>query len=90
MMATESSEGWKNYATRCVNEWLTQEESDYDTLMGLVNDPDLNRQQKAANLKATVEEMNPLLDVPSVWGDLIVAALQDVDWLEIILNHQED
>ncbi len=30
MMATESSEGWKNYATRCVNEWLTQEESDYD------------------------------------------------------------
>lgn len=90
MMATEGGEGWKNYATRCVNEWLTQEESDYDTLMGLVNDPDLNRQQKAANLKATVEEMNPLLDVPSLWGDLMVAALQDVDWLEIVLNHQED
>ena len=90
MMATESVEGWKNYTTWCVNEWLTQEESDYDTLMSLVNDPDLDRHQKASNLKATVEEMNPLVDVPSLWGDLLVAALQDVDWMEIILNHQED
>ena len=90
MAAETGSEGWKNYATRCVNEWLTQEESDYDMLMGLVNDPDLDRHQKAANLKATVEEMNPLLDVPSLWGDLMADALQDVDWLEIILNHQGD
>ena len=51
MMATESSEGWKNYATWCVNEWLTQGESDYDTLMGLVNDPNLNRQQESGESK---------------------------------------
>ncbi len=57
---------------------------------GLVNDPELDRQQKAATLKATVEEMNPLVDHPSLWGDLLVAALQAVDWLEIILNHLED
>jgi len=62
MMASGGGSGdWKNYATRCVNEWLTQEEGDYNTLMGLVNDPELERQQKAASLKATVEEMNPLL-----------------------------
>ena len=90
MMVIGSGKGWKNYATWCVNEWLTQEESDYDTLMDLVDDPDLDREQKAASLKATVEDMNPLLDVPSLWGDLIVAALQDVDWLEIILSHREE
>jgi len=28
MMATKSSGGWKNYATRCVNEWLTQAAGD--------------------------------------------------------------
>ena len=82
--------GWKNYATWCVNEWVSQEESDYDALMDLVDDPDLDRDQKAVSLKSTVEEMNPLFEVPSLWGDLIAAALQEVDWLEIILNHEEE
>ena len=82
--------GWKNYATWCVNEWVSQEESDYDALMDLVDDPNLDRHQKAASLKATVEEMNPLLNVPSLWGDLMAAVLEEVDWLEIIRNHEED
>ena len=55
-----------------------------------MNDPDLDRHQKAASLKATVEEMNPLLEVPSLRGDLIAAALREVDWLEIVLKHEED
>ncbi len=90
-MATGSQfEGWKNFETWSVNQWLTDEESDYDSLMVLVNDPELDRQQKAETLKTLVGEMNPLVDHPSLWGDLMGAALQSVDWMEIILNPQEE
>jgi len=88
MTSERGFSGWKNYATWCVNEWLSQEEADYDALMDLINDPNLDRHQKAASLRATVEDMNPLLDVPSLWGDLLAAVLRDVNWLEIVRNHE--
>jgi len=41
-------------------------------------------------LKESVEEMNPLADQPSLFSDLVTAALSEVDWHEVAQAFLDD
>ena len=99
MQATQDTtfNGWPNYETWCVNLWLTNEPGTYGALDAIAHDRaidsntsgDLNIFMKAEVLKDRVLEMAPL-DGATMFVDLLQSALNNVDWSEIIRNHQED
>lgn len=88
-MATH--EGWKNYATWCVNLWLDNDQGLYlavkEQAEGLSssatdgNDRDGAKADMASWLKDFVTEMAPSLE--GLWSDLLTATLGEVDWDEI-------
>ena len=87
-MATDTTyNGWPNYETWCVNLWLTNEQGSDAMLQSIVNDS--AKDYRASFLKEYVIEFAPL-DGANMYVDLLQAALDNVDWREIIRVHQED
>ena len=80
--------GYTNYQTWSVALWLDNEEHTSDLLNTLAN-LDLPIHHRALELRETVEDMMPNLE-PSMWSDIILAAMQEVNWVEIIKSHIEE
>ena len=94
-----SYNGWSNYETWCVALWMDNEPGTYEERCDIMrdawsntdeDDEALTRSEQARDvlaqwLKAFVEESAPSLDA-SLYGDLLNAALSEVNWHEIAGN----
>lgn len=77
--------GWSNYETWCVNLWLSNEESSQRQWTGRARELATETGapiRLADELKTWVTEEAPELK-PSLYSDLLMAALGSVNWLEI-------
>lgn len=103
-MATEKGyQGWTNYETWAVALWIHNEEYwQVEEAEGAYREavedaPDGNREEwtsdaagkVADQLKSEFEDGNPLGNDASVYGDLLTAALGEVNWYEIAKNYVE-
>ena len=84
--------GWTNYETWAVNHWLAIEEADQEWLMALSLDPNIaSLHDKAEVLKDMIADItNPLIDQTGLYKDLLGAALDEVNWLEILEKNQDN
>lgn len=93
--------GWTNYETWCVNLWLTNDQGSEEMLREWAqeamqeaidseeSDPrDAAVSRLAEQLESWHDEQTP--SVEGVFGDLLRASLQAVDWQEIATNHLQD
>jgi hypothetical protein len=98
MVEKRDYNGWTNYETWNVNLWLTNDEGSESMLQEILDDfrkdeddedseNDINGAARA--IKGWVEEMMPDLG-PSMFSDLLGAAMSEVDWYEIAQNHMDD
>lgn len=91
-----SYNGWSNYETWVVNLWLNNDQGTYNTCTTLaqrcyeeaVADQVLSRRERACyqlanELKAMIEDGNPLAGESSVYSDLLKASISEVNWKEI-------
>lgn len=87
--------GWTNYETWAVNLWIGNEESTWnywieaakDTWIEAMRDATFSRRDNAKfaladRLKEEIEDGSPI-DDPSLYMDLLNAALSEVHWQEI-------
>jgi hypothetical protein len=94
--ADSSYNGWSNYDTWVVNLWLGNDEGSYTTCRSLaqrcfedaVANEVLSRKERACyqlanELKAMIEDGNPIASEASVYSDLLNAAMSEVNWKEI-------
>ena len=84
-----SYNGYKNYETWAVSLWLDNEEGLQNITNELANNPSHTDYALADHLKEMVQDMAPDLGA-SMFADLLNAALDNVDWLEIIHAHKEE
>lgn len=87
-MSTTTHNGWTNYETWCVNLWLTNEPESDESLRMLAQLNASNYHRSDA-LKNWVMDM-AAIDEASMFTDLLQAALINVNWSEIIENHEND
>src|SRR3954447_22707483 len=84
--------GWANYETWAVKLWLDNEEPSYRYWTEAARDwhgrEDAAR-GLAGQLKEELSESNPL-DEPSLYSDLLWAALGEVDWHEIAESYLDE
>jgi hypothetical protein len=88
--------GWTNYETWAVNLWIDNEEGSYnywkEVAEELVKELEGDKGTSAYNLSKRLEdetkENAPSLD--GVYGDLLNAALSEVNWYEIAKSMVED
>ena len=88
MIATQTYNGWTNYETWCVNLWLTNEpvtESD----LRMLAQTNAELYHRADCLKTYVQDMAPI-DGATMFVDLLRSALDNVNWREIVTNHEHD
>jgi len=95
-MTTQTYNGYTNYETWCVALWLNNDEGTNNYLDELANGDDYDHDwQRMDNLKAFVNDMHDNMIVNAnglasgMFYDLLNAALESVDWLEIIETHKE-
>jgi hypothetical protein len=81
--------GWANYETWCVNLWLTNEPGTEEDLRMLAQ-TNTGLSHRADCLRDYVLNMEPPLDDSNMFTDLLRSALGNVDWREIIKNHEHD
>lgn len=90
-----SYQGWSNYETWAVKLWLDNEEPAYrywnettrEVWEGADGDSSKDKSEDARitlaeRLKSEIEDSAPDLG-GSLWGDLLTAAMGEVDWFEI-------
>lgn len=82
--------GWKNSETWVTALWLSNEQESHAFLYDLANDPDKTEHEKVDELKAHIEENNPLGETASMYADLLSGALEEIDYREIIRSEKED
>jgi hypothetical protein len=104
--ADSSYNGWSNYETWVVNLWLGNDEGSYNACRSLAQrcyevaeaDEMFNRKERACyqlanELKAMIEDSNPLASEASVYSDLLNTSISEVNWKEIansLLQEIED
>ena len=88
--------GWKNYETWAVALWIDNEQGSYDyareltrTTQGQMNPLWSIAGDLANGLKDWIEQEMPNLG-GTLWADLLNAAFDEVDWLEIAENYLEE
>lgn len=85
-MTNEIYNGWTNRETWLVNLWITNDEATYDTVRDIVRMANSDKAESLPcdALESFVDEMQEDLDMkPSMFSDLITAALARVNWREI-------
>lgn len=88
--------GWNNYETWLVNLWLTNDQGGDERITEMVNDyHDQGLADFSDALKEHVEELVEIIggeDIHSkpLVGDLIGAALSEVDWYELASTYDRD
>jgi hypothetical protein len=85
---TETYNGYTNYETWLVSLWLDNDERTNGYLMDLAADESKTPYEKERELQTEIEDMAPDLGV-SMFADMLMAAIQVVNWREIITSHQE-
>lgn len=85
----EKYNGWTNYETWAVTLWLGNEEASYRYWRAEAahhrqdaDEPNMAANNLAEQLKDEIEDAAPT-DAPSVYSDLLNAALAAVNWYEI-------
>lgn len=86
-MERKGYNGWTNYETWCVNLWLDNDEGLFNTTREMTREAD-NELEAAEAVKDMVEGMAPDLG-GTLWGDMLNAALSEVNWQEIANVHRE-
>lgn len=83
--------GFKNWPSRVMHNRLMSDEVYYKLLVSIMTLSE-TKEEAAAKLKATFlgdEFEDALIDSHSVHGDLLLNALQEVDWLDIVESNWE-
>ena len=88
MITEPTYNGYINYETWAVARCLDNEEHTCDLLYGLANLRPGTIEHRSRELQATVEDMAPDLGA-TMWADLLDAALEQVNWWEIIEVHTD-
>jgi hypothetical protein len=79
-------QGWKNYETWAVALWIDNEQGSQDAVLEQVRE--LKDPSAIADyLKDMIEDANPLMEEPSLYSDLLGAAISEVDWYELANNY---
>ena len=90
--------GWKNYETWCVNLWLTNE-PETERCLRMLAQTNAGLSHRADRLRDYTLDMNGVIDgagmytspgLTGMYADLLRSALENVDWREIIQNHEHD
>ena len=83
----EETGGFKNWMTRVMHNWLmNQDEGHYQLLVSTISLAK-DKDEAAAMLKSTFlgsDFQDALVESRSVHGDLLLNALQEVDWNDLI------
>ena len=83
---SEEYNGWRNYETWVVNLWLTNDEVSYNYLYDLARETP-NKGELAEILKDDTEDryydLQDNSEVPGMFQDLLLRAINRVDWIEI-------
>ena len=95
-MSDKRYNGWTNYETWLVSLWADNDEPSYRHHQRLAQqiwddseaDSTFSREEHATldlakSLRTETEDANPFADQPSLWADLMGAALAEVNWHEI-------
>lgn len=82
-----SYNGWKNYETWAVSLWLNNEEGTHVELRDILR-RELDNYKAADIIKDWVNEMAPDMGA-TLWADLMMAALSEVDWVEIATDNRD-
>jgi len=81
--------GWSNRETWVVNLWLSSEPYAYDMLRHIVKAFETISEQAEELENCVRNDDNSLTGEASMWGDLLNASLDRVNWYEIAENNQE-
>ena len=85
---TGTYSGWTNYETWCVNLWLTNE-PDTEEHLRMLAQTTAALYHRADCLRTYVQGMAPIDDA-TMFVDLLRSALDNINWREIITNHEHD
>jgi hypothetical protein len=91
IMTNQTYSGWTNYETWCVNLWLTNE-SDTESTLRMLAQANAGLSHRADRVQEMVNEMRytVLQGEASMFTDLLNSALENVNWREIVENHEHD
>lgn len=84
----ERYNGWRNYQTWCVNLWLKNQVEQEWRFRHMAR-TGTEVYDLAEALQRYTEVLNPLDDQPSLYVDLLINALQAVDWVQISRSFYE-
>lgn len=103
MTQDEKYNGWSNWATWCVNLWLTNDQATYEMVKGVIAEEmsaadgerdtdcfDTAVYNAAERLHEIIDEANPIDGAASLYTDLLASALNHVDWREIVMSFTEE
>ena len=88
MSESKTYNGWENYETWCVALWINNDEYSQSMALDIVKRYGDTRQAEEA-LRDFVESSSPNLH-GTMYGDLLTAALQEIDYRELVSTFAED
>jgi hypothetical protein len=77
----EKYNGHKNYETWCVSLWMGEE---VNRITDLIKEGKMSHYAGAEQLKAYIIEESPLYGKCSMYADILMANLQQVDWYGLV------
>jgi hypothetical protein len=77
----QSVNGHKNYATWAVVNWISE---DVNEIVDRIRAGEITRYEGMQELKAMIEDANPLGDKASMFSDILAAGLSDIDYYGLL------